>query len=121
LVPQKTQYPEFKIHDRVLLLEARMSTESFQLMRWVKLARQKGIPYFDPPVSLEPALIAFIRYMKQPMRELTPVINPSDIEKKRFGKYWDDSFHWDLVSKRVAEVKMPVEDRYAPSRKKFQI
>jgi hypothetical protein len=45
----------------------------------------------------------------------------SQVEKEKFGRYWRDSFHWDLVSKQVVEVKMRIEDRYANSRKKFRI
>jgi hypothetical protein len=43
--------------------------------------------------------------------------------KKAFGlgRNWRESFHWDLVSRRVAEVKMQIEDKHASSRKKFRI
>jgi hypothetical protein len=59
-VNPKFQYPKSKIRGRVLFSQAKMSTESFQLMRWVKLARKKGIPYFQPPVLLEPIPIESI-------------------------------------------------------------
>jgi hypothetical protein len=31
-----------------------MTSEQFKLITWVKLAREKGIPYFDPVLPLEP-------------------------------------------------------------------
>jgi hypothetical protein len=98
-----------------------MSTESFQLMRWVKLARKKGIPYFEPPVSLDPVPLESIKCPKHPMLKLTPIDATREVEKKKFGSYWNDCFHWDLVSKRVIEVKMQIEDRCASSRKIFHI
>jgi hypothetical protein len=45
----KTLLPKIDIHERVRVLEALMSTEDFH-------ARNKGIPYFDPPPKLDPAL-----------------------------------------------------------------
>jgi hypothetical protein len=102
-----------------------MSTESFQLMRWVKLARKKGIPYFEPPVLLEPTPIESIKYTKKSMyRAILPIETTRQLEKSKaieFGRYWRDSFQWDLVSKQVAEVKMRIEDRYASARKKSRI
>jgi hypothetical protein len=35
-------------------LESRMNSEEFKKMRWVKLARKKGIPYFEDLPTLDP-------------------------------------------------------------------
>jgi hypothetical protein len=49
------------------------------------------------------------------------MVNPIDAEIRRFGKYWEDSFHWDLVSRGVAETRMKIEDDQAPSWEKRRI
>jgi hypothetical protein len=81
----------------------------------------KDIPYFEPPVSLEPLPMESINCPVQPMLTLEPMTNPIEAEIKRFGKYWDDNFHWDLVSRQVAEVSMQMEDPTANSTRKLEI
>jgi hypothetical protein len=51
---------------------------------------------------------------------IDPIAAARGAEKKKFGKCWDDSFQWDLVSKRVAEVRMQIEDPMTNSSKKIQ-
>jgi hypothetical protein len=108
-------------------LEARMSTDEFKKMKWAKLARKKGIPYFDPPVSLEPSPIAEIK--AEPMklmsgqfsgqsstnsvsepqvtstssfRFVTSQESPLERDKRFIGRDWKEDYTWDLVSREVA-------------------
>jgi hypothetical protein len=90
-------------------------------MKWVKLARKKEIPYFDPLEPLKPPPIESIKCPIQPMLTLAPMIDPIEAEIKRFGKYWEDNFHWDLVSKQVAEVRMQIENPRMISRQRAVI
>jgi hypothetical protein len=86
----------------------------------VKLARKKGIPYFEPPIDLNSVPLEVIECPVIPLLTLKPMANPMEAEIKRFGKYWDDNFQWDLVSKRVAEVRMSIEDPKKNSSQKTQ-
>jgi hypothetical protein len=114
------QFPKINIRARVQALEEKMSTENFKLIRWVKLARKKGVPYFDPPVKLDPGPIESINCPVIPLSVLRPKADPNEVEKMRFGKYWDESFTWDLVSKKIAEVRMFIEDPRSNSSQKTQ-
>jgi hypothetical protein len=98
-----------------------MASESFKLNTWVKLARKKRIPYFEPPVVLDPGPLESINCEALPLLEVEPEVDPFDAEIKKFGRYWDDRFRWDLASRNVAEVKMKVEDPNTPSKEKFRI
>jgi hypothetical protein len=64
-------------------------------MRWVKLARMKGIPYFEPRLSLDPIPVVSISCPKIPLLKLAPLDMSREVEKRKFGKYWAESFHWE--------------------------
>jgi hypothetical protein len=114
-------FPKIDIQERVKMLESLLSKEDHRLIKWVKLARMKGIPYFEPPVDLEALPVESIEYPVIPLLTLTPMVNPIEAEIKKFGKYWEDNFHWDLVSRGVAEVRMKIEDCQTPSWEKLRI
>jgi hypothetical protein len=117
----KTEYPVINISERVAALEEKMSSESLQTMRWVKLARKKEIPYFEPPADLKPFPIESITCPTIPLLVLAPMERPGEADKRRFGAYWDDNFQWDLVSKGVGEARMRMENCCVPSREKLRI
>jgi hypothetical protein len=116
-VKQATQYPNIRIRDKIFSLQEKMSTPEFQRMRWVKLARKKSISCFEPPDTLEATPVLSIDYKRHPMlmippREMTHMKRAIDL-----GRNWRESFHWDLVSRRVAEVKMQTQGRNSKSGK----
>jgi hypothetical protein len=48
----RVMFPKIDIPARVRILENLMTSEQFKLNTWVKLARKKGIPYFEPLPTL---------------------------------------------------------------------
>jgi hypothetical protein len=88
-----TQYPNVRIRDKIAFLQARMNTPGFKLMRWVKLTRKKGIPYFEDPPILEAIPIHSIDYKPLPML----IHPPKDMFMQ--GKIWTDDLQWDLASR----------------------
>jgi hypothetical protein len=88
-------------------LEAPMSTEEFKKMRWVKLARKKGIPYFEEPATLQPTPTLSIEC--EPTKTIST--SPDKFFDKKLsedrawlGKEWKEEYTWDLVSREVALV-----------------
>jgi hypothetical protein len=116
----KIMFPKIDIPARVQVLENLFSSEHFKLNTWVKLARKKGIPYFEPPVKIDPGPIESIEYSVLKPFSLCPQADTFAVEKARLGKYWDDSFKWDLVSRKVAEVRKTIEDPRSNSSQKTQ-
>jgi hypothetical protein len=86
-------------------LAIRMESEEFKKMRWVKLARKKGIPYFDDLPTLDPVPIESIECKPVKMCQLNsdPWEDP-DIRKDRLllAKEWDESYVWDYSTRKVA-------------------
>jgi hypothetical protein len=97
---------EAEFEDLVHMLNVNLSSHKHHRLKQAKLAEMIDTPLVDPPVSLEPIPIESISCPVVPLLEPPPRVDPLEEERKRFGKYWDESFQWDLISKRVAEVKM---------------
>jgi hypothetical protein len=47
-VPERTEYPKIPFEDLVHMLKINLSSPEHQRLTWAKLARMKGIPYFEP-------------------------------------------------------------------------
>jgi hypothetical protein len=82
-----------------------MNSEEFKKMRWVKLARKKGIPYFEEFPTLNPFPLESI---KCDLIELTPIVKRADRnpqlarDKLTLLGDWKEDYMWDLVSREVA-------------------
>jgi hypothetical protein len=85
-------------------LEARMNSDEFKKMRWVKLARKKGIPYFDEPSTLSPFPIESIDSTPMKMVEIGKQLDNPQRTKDQTLLMWDwkEEYAWDLVSREVA-------------------
>jgi hypothetical protein len=96
-----------------------MDCKELKRMIWVKLARKKGIPYFEEPLILEAWPTESIE--NTPPQLLHLPNKPIRTEDRRsmlpIGARWKDSFHWDMVSKEVELVSADMMDpgaRYIP-------
>jgi hypothetical protein len=84
-------------------LEARMNTDEFKKMKWVKLARKKGIPCFEVPPSLTPTPLESIEVPKAAWvntRRMLPV-QRFQTEKEQLGSLWKEEYEWNLVEREV--------------------
>jgi hypothetical protein len=91
-------------------LEERMDSEEFKRMRWVKLARKKGIPYFEEPSSPKAFPIPSIK--STPVWMTGHPTNERREEEGKirgsFGSRRKDSFQWDLISREVDQARTRV-------------
>jgi hypothetical protein len=74
-------------------------------MRWVKLARKKGIPYFEPPTSLEPVPLEEIKCERMvPTPLLSKQWEDPEMKKDRrlLASEWEESYTWDYTMRKVA-------------------
>jgi hypothetical protein len=92
-------------------LESRMNSEEFKKMTWVKLARQKGIPYFEDFPTLDPVPLSSIECVPVKMIAFRPFI---EIDKQLIedmswtGKDWKEEYRWDPVAREVAVVRVKI-------------
>jgi hypothetical protein len=93
-------------------------------MRWVKLARKKGIPYFEDLPTLEPNLLPAIECEQLQLITIDSVpFEEEQLVKDReaLGKdYWREEFTWNLEAWEVALAQSRVFKGAGPDPRKMQ-